>query len=86
MHARGPEAHGAARRRARAWSRPATSRPVADIEILNPELVLCTLDEGAAIRMEFTVATGKGYVPADRNRPEDAPIGLIPVDSALSAR
>ena len=53
---------------------------VADIEILNPELVLCTLDEKVEFRMELTVATGKGYVPADRNRPEDAPIGLIPVD------
>ncbi len=57
---------------------------VGDIEILNPELVICTLDEGAEIRMELTVATGKGYVPADRNRPEDAPIGLIPVDSLYS--
>jgi DNA-directed RNA polymerase subunit alpha len=52
--------------------------------VLNPELVLCTLDEGAEIRMEFTVNTGKGYVPAERNRPEDAPIGLIPVDSLFS--
>ncbi|BBF93075.1 DNA-directed RNA polymerase subunit alpha [Blastochloris tepida] len=57
---------------------------VGDITILNPDLVLCTLDEGAEIRMEFTVATGKGYVAADRNRPEDAPIGLIPVDSLYS--
>jgi DNA-directed RNA polymerase subunit alpha len=57
---------------------------VADIEILNPDLVLCTLDDGVALRMELTVATGKGYVPADRNRPEDAPIGLIPVDSLFS--
>jgi DNA-directed RNA polymerase subunit alpha len=57
---------------------------IADVEILNPELVLCTLDEGAEIRMEFTVSTGKGYVAADRNRPEDAPIGLIPVDSLFS--
>ncbi|MCG6122655.1 MAG: DNA-directed RNA polymerase subunit alpha [Microvirga sp.] len=57
---------------------------VGDVEILNPELVLCTLDEGAEIRMEFTVQTGKGYVPADRNRPEDAPIGLIPVDALYS--
>ena len=46
--------------------------------------MLCTLDEGAEIRMEFTVNTGKGYVAADRNRPEDAPIGLIPVDSLYS--
>ena len=57
---------------------------VSDIEILNPDHVLCTLDEGTEIRMEFTVDTGKGYVPADRNRPEDAPIGLIPVDSLYS--
>lgn len=56
----------------------------ADIEILNPEHVLCTLDEDAEIRMEFTVDTGKGYVPAERNRPEDAPIGLMPVDSLYS--
>ena len=55
-----------------------------DIEILNPELVLCTIDEKVEFRMELTIATGKGYVPADRNRPEDAPIGLIPVDSLYS--
>ena len=53
-------------------------------QILNPNLVICNLDEGAEIRMEFTVNTGKGYVAADRNRPEDAPIGLIPVDSLFS--
>src|SRR5215467_8526404 len=57
---------------------------VGDITVLNPDLVLCALDEGAEIRMEFTVNTGKGYVPAERNRPEDAPIGLIPVDSLFS--
>ncbi|MDH4384165.1 MAG: DNA-directed RNA polymerase subunit alpha [Caulobacter sp.] len=55
-----------------------------DIEILNGDHVLCTLDDGASVRMEFTVNTGKGYVPADRNRPEDAPIGLIAVDSLFS--
>ena len=57
---------------------------VGDIVVLNPDLVLCHLDEGAEIRMEFTVNTGKGYVPTERNRPEDAPIGLIPVDSLYS--
>jgi DNA-directed RNA polymerase subunit alpha len=55
-----------------------------DIEILNPQHQICTLDQGAEIRIEFTVNTGKGYVSADRNRPEDAPIGLIPVDSLYS--
>jgi DNA-directed RNA polymerase subunit alpha len=56
----------------------------ADIEVLNPDHVICTLDRGASIRMEFTATIGKGYVPADRNRPDDAPIGLIPVDSLFS--
>jgi DNA-directed RNA polymerase subunit alpha len=55
-----------------------------DIEVLNPELIICHLDDGAEINMEFTVNTGKGYVPADRNRPDDAPIGYIPVDALFS--
>jgi DNA-directed RNA polymerase subunit alpha len=55
-----------------------------DIEILNPDLVLCTLDDGVKLGMEFTVNTGKGYVPAAENRAEDAPIGLIPVDAIYS--
>ncbi len=55
-----------------------------DIEILNPGLVLCTLDDGVKLGMEFTVAGGKGYVPAADNRPEDAQIGLIPVDALYS--
>jgi DNA-directed RNA polymerase subunit alpha len=55
-----------------------------EVEILNPDHIICTLDQGAAIRMEFTATMGKGYVPAERNRPEDAPIGLIPVDSLFS--
>lgn len=55
-----------------------------DVEILNPNHVICTLDDGASVRMEFTASTGKGYVEAQRNRPEDAPIGLIPVDSIFS--
>ncbi len=57
---------------------------IAGITVLNPEHVICTLDEGANIRMEFTVNTGKGYVPSERNRADDAPIGLIPVDSLYS--
>jgi DNA-directed RNA polymerase subunit alpha len=55
-----------------------------DIDIMNPELVICTLDSGAKIVMELTVESGKGYVPATQNRPEDAPIGLIPVDALFS--
>jgi len=55
-----------------------------DIEVMNPNLVICTLDKGASINMELTVDTGKGYVAASLNRPADAPIGLIPVDSVFS--
>ncbi len=56
----------------------------AGIEILNKEHVICHLDEGASLFMELTVDTGKGYVAADKNRPEDAPIGLIAIDSLFS--
>ncbi|MCD6035967.1 MAG: DNA-directed polymerase subunit alpha [Rickettsiales bacterium] len=56
----------------------------ADVEILNKDMVICTLDKGATLNMEITVETGKGYVPAYQNRPADAPIGLIPVDALYS--
>ncbi len=55
-----------------------------DIEVMNPGLVICTLDDGARIDMELTVETGTGYVPGSLNRPEDAPIGMIPVDAMFS--
>jgi DNA-directed RNA polymerase subunit alpha len=55
-----------------------------DIEVMNPDLVICTLDKGAKLNMELTVDIGKGYVSAAQNRPGDAPIGLIPVDSVFS--
>ena len=55
-----------------------------DIEVMNPELVICHLDDGATPNMELTADTGKGYVPAQSNRPADAPIGLIPVDALYS--
>ena len=56
----------------------------AGIDILNKDHVLCHLDEGASLYMELTVETGKGYVAADKNRPEDAPIGMMPVDAIYS--
>ncbi len=56
----------------------------ASVEILNKDHIICHLDEGADLRIEMTVNTGKGYAPAEQNRPEDAPIGLIPVDSLYS--
>ncbi len=55
-----------------------------DIEVTNPDLVICHLDEGATLNMELTADIGKGYVPAAANRPADAAIGLIPVDALYS--
>ena len=55
-----------------------------DIDIMNPNLVLCTLDDGVKLGMEFTVQNGKGYVASAQNRAEDSPIGLIPIDAIYS--
>ena len=55
-----------------------------DVEIMNPEHIICTLDAGAKINMELTVTTGKGYVPANNSKNADAPIGLIAVDAIYS--
>ena len=55
-----------------------------DIEVTNPDQLICHLDEGATLNMELTADVGKGYVPANANRPADAPIGLIPVDALYS--
>ena len=58
--------------------------PVTDIEILNPDLVICNLDENTNFHMEMNVSTGKGYAPAELNKPEDPPLGLIAIDSLFS--
>lgn len=55
-----------------------------DVEIKNPDHVICTLDAGAKINMELTVTTGKGYVSAANSTLTDAPIGLIAVDAIYS--
>jgi len=55
-----------------------------DIEILNPDQVICNLDENTKVYMEFIVSTGKGYVSAEKNREKDSPLGLIPIDSVYS--
>ena len=57
---------------------------VADIEILNPDLVICNLDEKTNFHMEMNVGNGKGYVSADMNKPEEPPLGLIAIDSLFS--
>ena len=52
-----------------------------DVEILNPDLHICTLGPDATFNMEITLSHGRGYVPADRNKPAQSVIGVIPIDS-----
>ncbi len=56
----------------------------ADVEILNPELHICTLGEGATFNMEITLSQGRGYVSSDRNKTAQTVIGVIPIDSIYS--
>jgi DNA-directed RNA polymerase subunit alpha len=56
----------------------------ADIEVMNPDMVICTLDRAAHLSMELTVETGRGYIPASQLRKEDTPIGLMPIDALFS--
>lgn len=56
----------------------------ADIEILNPELVIATLADNSRLAMEITVSKGRGYVTAERNKKGDHIIGVIPIDSAFT--
>jgi len=54
------------------------------VEILNPELHICSLDNGAKFDLEVFIGRGRGYVPADANKKEDSPIGYIAVDSIFT--
>jgi DNA-directed RNA polymerase subunit alpha len=56
----------------------------ADIEVLNPDQIIATLDTNGKLIAELTVASGRGYSPAEQNKTEDQPIGVIPVDSIFS--
>lgn len=56
----------------------------ADVEILNPELHIATVSKKGRLYMDITVAKGRGYVAADKNKKEDHVIGIIPVDSAFT--
>ena len=54
------------------------------VEVLTPDTVICTLDEGGSINMQISVGTGRGYVPAERNKDPREPIGYIPIDSIFT--
>lgn len=53
-------------------------------EVMNPELLICTMDVTARLDMEITIGKGRGYVPAEENKPKDAPLGVIPIDSIFT--
>ncbi len=55
-----------------------------NFEVLNKDLVICELDSSVKLNFELTVEKGRGYVPATENKPNDAPIGYIPVDSIFT--
>ncbi|MBP1737012.1 MAG: D-directed polymerase alpha subunit [Oscillospiraceae bacterium] len=55
-----------------------------EVEILNPDLPIATLGADATLNMELTLSHGRGYVPADRNKPQQSIIGVIPVDSVYA--
>jgi DNA-directed RNA polymerase subunit alpha len=60
-------------------------RVPSDVEIVNPDLYICSIDDkSTTLRAELVVERGKGYVPADRNKKEDQPIGVIPIDAIFS--
>ncbi|MBA4167317.1 MAG: DNA-directed RNA polymerase subunit alpha [Chitinophagaceae bacterium] len=53
-------------------------------EIMNPDMLICTLDPSAKLDIEITIAKGRGYVPAEDNKVKDAPFGYIPTDSIFT--
>jgi DNA-directed RNA polymerase subunit alpha len=53
-------------------------------QIMNPDLMICTLDSSARMDIELTIGKGRGYVPAEDNKPKDAPLGYIPIDSIFT--
>ena len=59
-------------------------QPNSEVTVLNPDLVICHLDDNTKFHMELTASTGKGYCPSEKNKIEDAPLGLIPIDSLFS--
>ena len=59
-------------------------QPNSEVTILNPDLIICHLDENTKFHMELIANTGKGYRPSEKNKMDDAPLGLIAIDSLFS--
>ena len=50
-------------------------------QVMNPDLLICTLDSSVKLDIELTISKGRGYVPSEENKPKDAPLNLIPIDA-----
>ena len=57
------------------------SKSLSSFQVLNPDLHICTMEPSVKIVMDFTIGKGRGYVPADENKDENAPVGTIAIDS-----
>jgi len=53
-------------------------------EVMNPQLLICTMDPSAKLDIEITIGKGRGYIPAEDNKPKDAPFGYIPTDAIFT--
>jgi DNA-directed RNA polymerase subunit alpha len=53
-------------------------------QVMNPQLLICTMDSSAKLDIEITIGKGRGYVPAEDNKVKDAPFGYIPIDSIFT--
>lgn len=66
------------------WTAADIGEATADYEVLNPDLHIATLDNDAEVNIDLRVGFGRGYVPADENKREDDPIGVIAIDSIFT--
>ena len=84
MHVQGPKILRVHRRGEGVLTAGELASEDSSIEIMNPDHKIATLSADADVEMELTVSTGKGYVPAEKNKPEDMAIGTVPIDAIFS--
>jgi DNA-directed RNA polymerase subunit alpha len=84
MHGEGPKTLRVQKKGEGVLTAGELSTEDSSIEIINPDRKIATLSAEAEMEMELTIGTGKGYVPAEKNKTEDMPIGTIPIDSIFS--
>jgi DNA-directed RNA polymerase subunit alpha len=84
MHAEGPKTLRVQKKGEGVLTAGELSSNDSSVEIINPDRKIATLSAEADMEMELTIGTGKGYVPAEKNKTEDMPIGTIPIDAIFS--